>query len=274
MDREDLLARTFVELADTLVDDFDVVEVTQMLVERCVEASSMRRRPDSCWRTRVATSACWPRPPTSSESWSSSRCRRRKVLASTATARACPSSDRDLAHTNGRWPSFAPVALEAGYRSVHALPVSLRQHVIGALNLFRSDTGAFSELDVVVAQAVADATAIAILQQRALHDARLLADQLRAALNSRILIEQAKGMLAERARLSIGDAFIQIRRYARNHNQQLTVVCQSVLDGVLKTDELARGAAPNRAGEEPNGATRRRAPRLANTRAEHPQALR
>lgn len=155
-----------------------------------------------------------------------------------------PVINQDLAHLNGRWPHFAPVALDAGYRSVHALPVRLRQHVIGALNLFRADTGRLSALDVTIAQAFADATAIAILQQRAHRDARLLADQLRAALNSRILIEQAKGMLAERAQLSIGDAFVQIRQYARNRNQQLTVVCQSVLDGVLTTGDLVRGTTP------------------------------
>jgi GAF domain-containing protein len=243
MDREDLLARTFVELADTLVDDFDVVEVTQMLVERCVELFDA-----------TAAGLLLADPGGNLGVLASSTDQLRVIELFEVQAREGPCLDcyrtgqpvvnQDLAHTNGRWPHFAPVALDAGYRSVHALPIRLRQQVIGALNLFRADTGQLDALDVIIAQAVADATAIAILQQRALRDARLLADQLRAALNSRILIEQAKGMLAERTGLSIGDAFVQIRRYARNHNQQLTIVCQSVLDGVLHATDLAGSTTP------------------------------
>jgi GAF domain-containing protein len=143
-----------------------------------------------------------------------------------------------LAHINGRWPYFVPVALVAGYHSVHALPVRLRQQVIGTLSLFRADTGTLNAKDVLVAQAIADATAIAILQQRALQDAHLLADQLQKALHSRIPIEQAKGVLAERAKLSVSDALIHIRSYARNHNQQLTSVCRRVIDGTLSVSDL------------------------------------
>jgi GAF domain-containing protein len=236
--REELLARTFVELADTLVDDFDIVELTQTLVERCVElfgataAGLLLADPDG--KLRVLAS-------------SSDQLRVVELFELQAEEGPCldcyrsgqPVVNQDLSHLNGRWPRFAPVALGAGYHSVHALPVRLRHQVIGALNLFGADTGSLEALDVLLAQAIADATAIAILQQRALRDVRLLAGQLQVALNSRILIEQAKGMLAERADLSIGDAFAQIRSYARNHNQQLTAVCQRVLDGTLSATQLA-----------------------------------
>ncbi len=116
------------------------------------------------------------------------------------------------------------MALGAGYHSVHALPLRLRQQVIGALNLFRADAGPLDELDVLAAQAFADAASIASLQQRALHDSQLLTHQLQAALASRIVIEQAKGMLDERAKLGISEAFEHIRAYARDHNQRLTQV--------------------------------------------------
>jgi GAF domain-containing protein len=238
MQREQLLARTFVELADTLVDDFDLIELTQRLVERCVElfdataAGLLLADPDG--HLRVLAS-------------SSDQLRIVELFELQAEQGPCldcyrsgqPVVNQDLSRIDGRWPSFVPVALGAGYRSVHALPVRLRQQVIGALNLFRADAGALDVSDVLVAQAFADATAIAILQQRALHDSQLLATQLQAALDSRILIERAKGMLAERCQLSIGDAFDQIRSYSRSHNRRLTGVCQSVLEGTLGVGELA-----------------------------------
>jgi GAF domain-containing protein len=237
MAREDLLARTFVELADTLVDDFDVVDLTQTLVERCVELLDA---------TAAGLLVADPEGKLQVLASSSHELRLVELFAVQAEQGPCldcyrtgqPVINEDLATVNGRWPHFAPVALGAGFHSVHAFPVRLRQQVIGALNLFRMDTGIFDAEDVLVAQAIADATAIAILQRRALQEAHQLSDQLQGALNSRIIIEQAKGMLAERAQLSISDAFGHIRRYARNHNQQLTSVCQRVIDGRLSVRDL------------------------------------
>jgi GAF domain-containing protein len=155
-----------------------------------------------------------------------------------------PVINQDLAHNTARWPRFAPVALAAGYQSVHALPIRLRQQVVGALNLFRPVTGPLGALDVLAAQAFADATAVAIVQQRALQDAQLLAAQLQAALDSRIAIEQAKGMVAERGKLSPGQAFDYIRGYARQHNLPLTAVCQSIIDGSLRFPGPVRPPRP------------------------------
>lgn len=236
MAREDLLVRTFVELADTLVDDFDLIEVTQTLVERCVDlfdaaAGLLLADPDGTLRVFAS---------------STDQLRVVELFEIQAQEGPClecyrtgqPVVNEDLAHVNGRWPRFGPVALESGYRSVHALPLRLRDQVLGALNLFRSFPGPLDELDILAAQAIADATAICILQQRALQEARLLADQLRTALDSRVLIEQAKGMLAERAGLSVGDSFVRIRRYARDHNVTVTAVSRDIIDGGLGVAEL------------------------------------
>jgi GAF domain-containing protein len=234
--REAQMARTFVELADTMVKDFDLVEMTQMLVERCVmlfgATAAGLLLADADGTLGVVSS-------------SSDQLRTVELFELQSREGPCldcyqtgqPVINQDLAEANRRWPRFAPVALAAGFRSVHALPVRLRHQVVGALNLFRNSPGMLDELDVAVAQAFADATAIAILQQRVLHDAKLLAHQLQAALDSRILIEQAKGMVAERGRLSISEAFTYIRRYARDHNQQLTGVCLAVTEGSLTLPE-------------------------------------
>lgn len=236
MAREDLLVRTFVELADILVDDFDLIEVTQTLVERCVDlfdaaAGLLLADPDGTLRVFAS---------------STEQLRVIELFEIQGQEGPClecyrtgqPLVNEDLAQVNSRWPRFAPVALQSGYRSVHALPLRLRDQVLGALNLFRTEPGRLGELDVLAAQAIADATAISILQQRALQEARLLAEQLRGALDSRILIEQAKGMLAERAKLSVGDAFVRIRRYARHHNDTITAVSRGIIDGVLGVADL------------------------------------
>ena len=112
--------------------------------------------------------------------------------------------NQDLSKVDGRWPNFAPVAVEAGFRSVHAIPMRLRGVIIGALNLFRAEEGDMEELDVVAAQALADVATIAILHHRAASEAQLVNEQLTLALNSRIVIEQAKGVLAERSRARHG----------------------------------------------------------------------
>ena len=123
------------------------------------------------------------------------------------------------------------MALAAGFRSVHALPMRLRGLTIGALNLFRTDEGLLDEADVVAAQALADVATIAVLQHRAAVAAHIVVDQLNHALHSRVLIEQAKGVIAERAGLDMDQAFSWLRHHARDHNLLLVDVAQSVIDG-------------------------------------------
>jgi GAF domain-containing protein len=235
MPREALLARTLVELADTLVDDFDVVELLTLLTDRCVEvldvsaAGLMLVAPEG--ELRVVAS-------------SSEEMLLVELFELQSQEGPCPDCYRtgepvlnqNLARDYGRWPRFGPVALKAGFRSVHAVPMRLRGVTIGALNLFRADEGLLEEADVVAAQALADVATIAILQHRAAVQAHIVNEQLNHALNSRIVIEQAKGMLAERAGLDMDHAFSWLRAHARSHNLLLVDVAQSVLDGTLAPD--------------------------------------
>jgi GAF domain-containing protein len=148
----------------------------------------------------------------------------------------------DLATPTSRWPRFAAETLAAGFRSVHALPMRLRGTVIGALNLFHVEVGEMSTADIEGAQALADVATIAILQNRASVEAQVLNQQLQHALNSRVVIEQAKGMVAERSGLNIELAFTALRAYARNHNLRLVDVAESVIDGSLAPSTM--GSVP------------------------------
>lgn len=195
--REERLARTLVELADTLVDDFDVGELLGLLVERSVElfdataAGLVLADIDGTLRLMASTSEAMKLVELF------------QVQSDQGPCLDCyrsgePVIVEDLAAAAPRWPRFSPFAVDACFRSAHALPMRLRGRVIGALNLFRSDTGDLGQADVSAAQALADVATIAILQSRAVHEGHVLTDQLQYALHSRIAIEQAKGMLAER----------------------------------------------------------------------------
>ena len=125
------------------------------------------------------------------------------------------------------------VALEAGFESVFALPLRLREMTIGALNLFSVEPTPMGEDDVLVAQAFADLATISVLQHRASNETQTVNEQLTQALTSRILIEQAKGVLFERAGVDMPEAFSRLRDYARRHNLQLTDVAQVAINGTL-----------------------------------------
>ncbi len=239
MPRETMLARTFVELADTLVADFDVVELLTLLADRCVEvldvgaAGLMVVAPDGDLRVMASSSEAM---------------RVLELFELQSAEGPCldcyrtgePVEDRDLAAASDRWPSFAPEALAAGFRSVQALPMRLRGTVLGALNLFHVDHGAMRAGDIEAAQAFADVATIAILQHRAAIEGQLVNEQLQNALNTRIVIEQAKGMVAERRSLSMEDAFGSLRTYARAHNLRLADVAGAVIDGTLTSADLDR----------------------------------
>jgi GAF domain-containing protein len=126
------------------------------------------------------------------------------------------------------------MALEAGFQSVSALPLRLRTVTVGALNLFHVGLAPMDERDIVVAQAFADLATISLLQYRATTEAQRLNEQLSAALSNRVLIEQAKGVIAERAGVDPAEAFSRLRAYARNHNLLLTNVAQAAVDGTLE----------------------------------------
>jgi GAF domain-containing protein len=230
--REVLLARALVELADTLVADFDVVELLTRLADRCVEvlgvgaAGLMLVGPDGELRVMASSSEAM---------------RVLELFELQAKEGPCldcyrsglPVSQADLATPTSRWPRFAAETLAAGFRSVQALPMRLRGSVIGALNLFHVEVGEMGRADVEGAQALAGVATIAILQQRASLETQVFNQQLGHALNSRIVIEQAKGMVAERAGLNMQVAFSALRTYARNHNLRLVDVAESVINGSL-----------------------------------------
>jgi hypothetical protein len=232
MPQEALLVRTLVELADGLVDDFDVVELLSMLADRCVEvlavsaAGVMLAAPGGDLRV-VASSSEAMRVLELFELQSDEG----PCLDCYRTGQAV--LNEDLAATGGRWPRFAPVAFEAGFRSVHALPMRLRGSLIGALNLFGADRGVLATEDIVAGQALADVATVAVLQQRVTTESRVLIDQLNSALTTRVVIEQAKGVLAERAGLSLESAFEAMRTHARNNNLRLVDVARRVIDKTL-----------------------------------------
>ena len=248
MSREELLVRTFIELTDTLVEQFDVVELLTRLADRCVElldvqaAGVMLASNDRELRV-VASSSDAMRVlelfELQSEEGPCPECFQ------TGDPVASPAS----AEIDARWPQFGLRASDAGFQSVHALPMCLHGQRLGALNLFRTRAGRLAEADVVAAQAFADVATIAILQRRATADAQVVNEQLTYALNSRIVIEQAKGMVAERTGLDMEQAFNRIRSHARDHNLQLADLARNVIERDVEIDSLERanpgdGTAP------------------------------
>jgi GAF domain-containing protein len=239
MPRETLLARTLVELADTLVADFDVVDLLTRLADRCTDvldvsaAGIMLAAPDGGLRVMAS---------------SSETMRVLELFEIQAQEGPCLDCYRsgeavvnqDLTTVGDRWPRFAAEALTGGFRSVHALPMRLRGTIIGALNLFHAEAGETPEADIDAAQAFADVATIAILQRRAALEAHVLNEQLNHALNSRIVIEQAKGMVAEREGLDMEQSFAMLRHHARNHNLRLADVASDVIAGSLAASSLDR----------------------------------
>ncbi len=154
-----------------------------------------------------------------------------------------PVSVADLADAALRWPVFVAAVAERGaYRSVHALPLRLRGEAIGTMNLFHRAPGALPDADLMVGQALADVATIGILQERAIRRGEVVTEQLQTALDHRVIIEQAKGVLAQRGDLNMNEAFDRLRRYARNHNARLSKVARQVVETDLATDVLAVAA--------------------------------
>jgi GAF domain-containing protein len=242
--KETLLARTFVDIVDTLVDDFDVVDLLTLLADRCVEvldvaaAGLMLVAPEGDLRV-VASSSEAARLVELFEVQSD------EGPCVDAFRTGAPVVNQDLALIDGRWPHFAPVAIDAGFRSVHALPMRLRGAIIGALNLFRADEGDMEEPDILAAQALADVATIAILHHRASSEVQIVNEQLTLALNSRIVIEQAKGVVAERLGLDMEHAFLRLRNHARNHNLRLVDAARDVVEGHLNPETFD---SPRRSG--------------------------
>jgi GAF domain-containing protein len=230
--REQALADTFVMLADTLVDDYDVVELLDHLVAACVEvlgatAAGLLLDDQKGNLTVVAST--------------SQEAQLLEVFVLQSNEGPCldcvrtgsPVTSANLEDDRARWPQFVPAALAAGFQAVTAVPLRLRDQTIGGLSLFSHSRQIVSADDQRVAQALADVATIGILQQRAVHRSNTLAEQLQHALHSRVAIEQAKGLLAERNNVDMASAFEAMRAYARNNNLKLTEVALAVVRGEL-----------------------------------------
>jgi transcriptional regulator with GAF, ATPase, and Fis domain len=228
MDSE-LLSGTFVDLADTLVADFDVVDFLHMLAERSVALLAASAAgvvlADPRGELRVAAAS----------SEKAGVIELFQIQNDQGPCLDCfrtgqPVTAADLTGPGQRWPRFAAAAAQAGFRSVEALPMRLRAEVIGALNLFRVQTGPLDPAELRIGQALADVATIGLLQERSVRRGEVVAEQLQAALNSRVVIEQAKGKLAERLSIGTEQAFGILREYARNNNQRLTDVARNFVD--------------------------------------------
>jgi transcriptional regulator with GAF, ATPase, and Fis domain len=257
MDGE-LLSATFVELTDTLVVGFDVIDFLHVLTDRSAQLLNV---------SAAGLLLADPRGELRVVAASSEAARLLELFQLQSDQGPCldcfrsgrPVAAADLAVEAARWPRFAPAARQAGFAAVQALPMRLREHVIGALNLFSADSGALAPADVRVGQALADVATISLLHERSMRHSDTLNEQLQTALNSRVIIEQAKGKLAERLGLDMDQAFSLLRDQARTSNRRLSDLARAFVDGTepltgltaaktrqrLPGDELPRQQSPS-----------------------------
>ncbi len=235
-DREALMSRTFVEVADTLVADFDVVDVLTMLASRCVELFDVDEvglmlAVDGVLQVAASSSQAMSLLElfeVQNDEGPCVDCFRTGLVVECA----------DLSAAVDRWPTFAAEAIAAGIGSVFAIPMRLRDETIGSLNMLRNATGTLGADDLAAAQAVADVATIGILQYRVASEGKLLAQQLQGALQSRIVIEQAKGVLAASTGLSMEDAFDAMRKYARRERRGLADVAAALVARELDGNQI------------------------------------
>jgi GAF domain-containing protein len=230
--REQRLGEVFVSLADTLVADYDVIDLLYNLSIACVEllavdtAGIMVTDRKGALHT-VASSH------ERTELLELFQLQNNEGPCLDTFRQGQPVTCLDLDRARGRWPTFSAHAHDRGYRSVHTRPMRVRDTVIGALNLFGDQTGAVPETDLLTAQAFADIATISIIKDRTTDTLSQLVEQLQTALDSRVTIEQAKGMLAERLGIEVDEAFSLLRSHARSHGERLTEVAHKFLDGAV-----------------------------------------
>jgi transcriptional regulator with GAF, ATPase, and Fis domain len=245
-EREELINRAFVTLADTLVDDYDVIDLLDRLVSVCVEllpADAAGIVLGDARRELRAVAA------------SDQAAQVMELLQLQADEGPCLDcfqtatsiSVADLSQASDRWPMFvAAVEQRTDFHSVHALPLRLRGRAIGALNLFGGVPASLPARDLALGQALADVATIGILQERAIRRGEVLNEQLQLALNSRVIIEQAKGVLAQHGGVSTDLAFERLRRYARSHDLKISVVARRVAEKEFDLVEILPPARPSR----------------------------
>lgn len=225
--RERRLTMAFVELADTLVDDFDVVEFLHVLTRRCVQLLDVEAAglllADHHGQLQLMAASSEQSPLL-------------ELLRLQTRAGPCVGCYRSgepvqagLGTPDPRWPQLSRPAVDLGFQWLQALPMRLREEIVGVLGLFGKQAGGLTEADRRVGQALADVATIGLLQERAIRRRQVMAEQLQTALNTRVVVEQAKGVLAERLQVDMETAFRVLRRYSRGHNRHLTEVATAVV---------------------------------------------
>lgn len=233
----DQLAQVFVEVADTLVDEFDLIEFLQMVTAQTSELLGARA---------AGLLLVDPKGDLQLMAASDERAEMIELFQVQALEGPCQDCFRlgqavvnaDLRFAAERWPRFAPQAVAAGYKSVHAFPLRLRRHVIGALNLFGDEPGEISTADATVVQALADVATIGLLQERAIREGQVLTEQLQSALSTRIVIEQAKGALAQIHGGTPDEAYERLRAFSRAGSFRLSDVAFTVVHDAASLPDL------------------------------------
>jgi transcriptional regulator with GAF, ATPase, and Fis domain len=229
---QDQLLETFVHLADTLVADYDVIEFLNYLIERCImlsdidEAGVMLTDPHGHLHAVAASTE-------EVQLLELFELQNHDGPCLDAFRSGNPVTAADLHEHLEQWPTYAAEAIRNGFNSTHSVPMRLRNETIGAINLLRLHIGALTEADQKLVNALADIATIGVLQERRSSEATTTADGLQHALNSRVRIEQAKGVLAERWRITIDQAYDRLRRYARHHQLGVTVVAEQIVQGEI-----------------------------------------
>jgi hypothetical protein len=244
--REKELVETFVELADTMVTGYDVVDLLHRLVTRCARTLNVAGVgiliPDADGTLEVVAST-------------SERSQLISLLQLSEEQGPCLDAYHsgeqvtvsDIAGIRERWPRFASAAGELGYRWMHAIPLRLREDVIGSLNLFGDQPGALTPDDAMAARGLADIATIGILHERAFREADLARHQLQHALDSRVVIEQAKGILSHIHNIDMDAAFQLLRQRARSSQRKLSDVARQVIEDATRP-RTTSGEANDRAG--------------------------
>lgn len=247
-DREADIMNTLARLADTLVESYDVIELLTDLADSCVrildvDAAGVSLAEDDDLVKFVAPSD------ESMEAVELFEIEQREGPCLDAYRQGRYVGTDDIEADRERWPEWAPVALGRGYSAAAAVPMRLRTTVIGALNVYSTRQRQLNDRDIATATALAGMATIGIIHQEITDRHRVVKDQLQGALNSRVLIEQAKGTLAERLGVPVEEAFRHLRRHARNHNLHLTDVARSVVEGelVLPSDSDSPNSDPESA---------------------------
>lgn len=233
--RESKLSSAFVKLADTLVADFDVVDLLHWLVDECTQVL------DTSAGGLMLVDPAGELQLVASTSEEATLVEILQLAAGNGPCLDCYKAGSaltvgDIEAERERWPDFSTEALKQGFRSVHATPLRLRGQTLGTMNLFSTSVGELGPEDIAIAQALADVATIGIIQERSIRSAQRLSEQLQHALDSRILIEQAKGVLAATRNVSMNDAFTVLRTYARTKNLPLRQVAEDVVTRRLELD--------------------------------------